>query len=114
LRRPCACAPIANGRWQLIPKYVTLYNWTDQGVTRAKETVSRSQAAKQLVESKRGTVDAVLWTLGPYDLVSIGDIPDDATGAAINLQLASAGGVRTLSMRAFTEDEMNAIIAQVG
>lgn len=95
-----------------MPKYVTLYNWTDQGVKSAKETtVSRTQVAKDLVASKGGTIDAVLWTLGQYDLVSIGDVSDDETAAAINLQLASAGGVRTLSMRAFTEDEMNAIIA---
>jgi uncharacterized protein with GYD domain len=98
-----------------MPKYGTLYNWTDQGVKNAKDTtVSRTQAAKQLVASKGGTIDAVLWTLGPYDLVSIGDLPDDETVAAMNLQLASAGGVRTLSMRAFTEDEMNAIIAKMG
>ena len=28
-----------------MPKYVTLYNWTDQGVKSAKDTVNRYQAA---------------------------------------------------------------------
>ena len=40
-----------------MPKYVTLYNWTDQGVANAKDTVNRYQAAKQLVESKGGKID---------------------------------------------------------
>ena len=40
-----------------MPKYVTLYNWTDQGVKTAKDTVNRYQAAKQLVESKGGKIE---------------------------------------------------------
>ena len=63
-----------------MPKYVTLYNWTDQGAATAKETVNRYQAAKQLVESKGGSIDTILWTVGPYDLVTISDFPDEETG----------------------------------
>ena len=48
-----------------MPKYVTLYNWTDQGAATAKDTVNRYQAAKQLVESKGGKIDTILWTVGP-------------------------------------------------
>jgi hypothetical protein len=47
-----------------VPKYVTLYNWTDQGVANAKDTVNRYQAAKQLVESKGGKIETILWTVG--------------------------------------------------
>ena len=54
-----------------MPKYVTLYNWTDQGVVNAKDTVNRYQAAKQLVESKGGKIESILWTVGWFDLVTI-------------------------------------------
>lgn len=97
-----------------MPKYIVLVNWTDQGAANAKDTVSRLQAAKQLVESKGGKFDAFFWTLGPYDMVAVSDVPDDETGTAINLQLASTGNVRTLTMRAFTEDEMPGIIEKMG
>jgi len=56
-----------------VPKYVTLCNWTDQGVASAKDTVIRYQAAKRLVESKGGKIDAIFWTVGPYDLVTVAD-----------------------------------------
>ena len=97
-----------------MPKYVGLVSWTDQGAKSAKDTVSRLRAAKELVESKGGTLDAFFWTLGPYDMVSVVDVPDEETGTAINLALASTGNVRTLTMRALTESEMEGIIEKMG
>jgi uncharacterized protein with GYD domain len=97
-----------------MPKYVTLYNWTDQGVANAKDTVNRYQAAKQLVEGMGGKIDAIFWTIGPYDLVTVSDFPDDETGTAANLQLASTGNLRSVTMRAFDEDEMKGIIEKMG
>ena len=97
-----------------MPKYVTLYNWTDQGATSVKETVHRYQAAKQLAESMGGKLETTLWTVGPYDLVGVAEFPDDETGTAVALQIASTGAIRTLTMRAFDENEMTAIIAKMG
>jgi len=97
-----------------VPKYVTLYNWTDQGVQGVKDTVNRYQAAKQLSESKGGKLETILWTIGPYDLVGISDFPDDETGTAVSLQLAATGNIRTLTMRAFGEAEMRGIIEKMG
>ena len=97
-----------------MPKYVTLYNWTDQGVKTAKDTVNRYQAAKQLVESKGGKIETILWTVGPYDLVTMADFPDDETGTAVALLLASTGNLRSTTMRAFDEGAMTGIIGQMG
>ncbi len=96
-----------------MPKYVVLYNWTDQGATNAKETVSRYQAAKSLVESMGASIESILWTAGPYDLVAVVDAPDDETGTAVNLALASTGNLRSLTMRGFTESEMEGIIGNM-
>jgi uncharacterized protein with GYD domain len=96
-----------------MPKYVLLLNWTEQGVKNVKDTVNRYQAAKQLVESRGGSFDAIYWTAGPYDLVAVTDVPDEETGTAINLQLAATGNLRTITMRGFTEDEMKGIIEKM-
>ena len=96
-----------------MPKYVTLYNWTDQGVANAKDTVNRYQTAKQLVESNGGKIETILWTVGPYDLVTVADFPDDETGTAVALQLASTGNLRSTTMRAFDEGEIKGIIAKM-
>ena len=97
-----------------MPKYVTLYNWTDQGVQSVKDTINRYQAAKQLAESVGGKLETALWTIGPYDLVGISEFPDDETGTAVSLQLAATGNIRTVTMRAFDEDQMRGIIAKMG
>jgi uncharacterized protein with GYD domain len=97
-----------------VPKYVTLYNWTDQGVQSVKDTVKRYQAAKQLTESKGGKLETILWTIGPYDLVGVSDFPNDEAGTAVSLQLAATGNIRTLTMRAFGVDEMAGIIETMG
>jgi len=97
-----------------VPKYVILMNWTDQGVATAKDTVNRYTAAKQALESKRGSFDAIAWTIGPYDLVAVVDVPDEETIAAFNLQLAASGNLRSVTMRAFNEDEMTGIIGRMG
>jgi uncharacterized protein with GYD domain len=51
--------------------------------------------------------------MGQYDMAIIVEAPDDATLARINLSLASKGGVRSETLRAFTEDEYRKIIAGV-
>ena len=94
-------------------KYVILLNWTDKGISSVKDTLSRYHDAKRLLESKGGSFEAVAWTVGPYDLVSIVNVPDEETGAAFNLQLAAGGNLRSVTMRAFTEDEMGSIISKM-
>lgn len=94
-------------------RYVLLLNWTDQGVASVKDSVNRYNDAKRLLESKGGSFEAIAWTSGPYDLVSIVSVPDEETGTAFNLQLASAGNLRSLTMRAFSADEMSSIIAKM-
>ena len=96
-----------------MPKYVGLYNWTDQGAASAKETVDRYQAAKGLVEGLGGRIESILWTAGPYDIVVVVDAPDDETVAAVGLALASTGNLRSVTMRGFTESEMAGIVAKM-
>ena len=95
-------------------KYVVLFNWTDQGAANARETVDRYQAAKGLVESKGGKIESILWTAGPYDIVSVVEAPDDETVAAVGLAMASTGNVRSVTMRAFDDIEMKGIISKMG
>jgi uncharacterized protein with GYD domain len=97
-----------------VPKYVTLYNWTEKGVAGVKETVNRYQGARQLVESKGGKIDTILWTTGAYDILTVTDFPDEETGSAVALQLAATGNLRSVTMRAYTEGEMKGILEKIG
>ena len=96
-----------------MPKYIALFNWTDDGVKTARDTVARYRDASRLVESMGGSIESIHWTIGPYDLVTVVDAPDDETVSAVMLALASGGNLRGTTMRAFTEDEMTGVIGKM-
>jgi uncharacterized protein with GYD domain len=94
--------------------YVILLNWTDQGAKNSRDTIKRARAFRALIESRGGKVREHLYTLGEYDIVMVTEFPDDDTAAAAVLALASLGNVRSKTARAFTDDEVVAITAQLG
>lgn len=93
-----------------MPTYVSLINWTDQGVRTFKDTVDRAEAGKQLATAFGGALKDIYWTIGPYDIVAVSEAPDDETATAFALALSSQGNVRTTTMRAFGPDEMRPIV----
>ena len=94
--------------------FVVLIDWTPQGVGNFKETVNRYDAARSLFEGVGITFKDIYWTLGGHDIVSIIDAPDAETVAAALLRLSSQGNLRTTTLRAFSADEMRAVIAKAG
>ncbi|MBP0594710.1 GYD domain-containing protein [Paraburkholderia sp. LEh10] len=90
--------------------YIMLVNWTEQGARNAKDTVNRARAFRETSKAMGVTVGTVNWTLGAYDLVISFDSPDDETTTRLGLALASLGNVRTATMRAFGEEEMERIV----
>jgi uncharacterized protein with GYD domain len=54
----------------------------------------------------------IYWTIGPYDIVAVTEAPDDESASAFALTLAAGGNLRTLTMRAFSGDDMRGVIAK--
>lgn len=97
-----------------MPKYVMLATWTEQGAAGAGDTVERGDRFREYADRLGGRVTELLWTLGRYDIVAIFEAPDDETAAAIAMQDQLPGNVRTETLRAFTGDEVTAIIGKLG
>jgi uncharacterized protein with GYD domain len=92
-------------------KYVVLVNWTAQGVASASETTQRAARVEELARRLGGSSDLLLWTLGRYDLVGVFDMPSDEAMATLGMQVSGQGNVHTETLRAFTADEVEGIIA---
>ena len=97
-----------------MPTYVSLVNWTEQGIKNFRDTIRRAEDYRGLAEKNGGQVRHLLWTLGEYDLVVVADFPDDETATAVLLQTAAGGNVRTTTMKAFDAEQMSAIIQRAG
>ena len=97
-----------------MPIYVSLVNWTEQGVKNFRETVDRYESSRDQFEQMGVRLKQVFWTVGEHDLVAVAEADDGETMAAAMLMLASQGNVRTTTMRALSADEMRAVIAKTG
>lgn len=93
--------------------YIVLANFTDQGIRNIKDTTKRADAFKELAKSVGVTVKDTYWTLGQYDLVAIVDAPDEMVATALGLALGKSGNVRTQTLRAFSQGDMDAILSKV-
>ena len=93
--------------------YLGLLQWTKEGVAKIKDSPSRLDAAKKAFESAGGKINSFFMLMGQYDAAIIAEAPDDATMARVTLALASRGGIRTVTHRAFTEDEYRKIISSI-
>lgn len=97
-----------------MPTYVVLSNFTEQGIRSVKETTRRADAVKELARKYGVTAREFLWTLGTHDVVVVFDAPDDESMTALGLAIGALGNVRTQTMRAFTREEMQGVLARLG
>ena len=93
-----------------MPSYVTLINWTDQGVKNFKDSVDRYEGAQGAMGQGGVSFRDIYWTVGPYDIVAIVEGPDDETVTAALLSVAGQGNIRTTTLRAFSASEMKGVI----
>ncbi|MEU5022708.1 GYD domain-containing protein [Streptomyces milbemycinicus] len=95
-----------------MPMYIALLSWTDQGVRNYKDTAKRAETFGSAVHKLGAKLLSLYWTVGPYDLVAIIEAPDDETATAVLLQLGGVGNVRSTTLRAFGQEEMERIVAK--
>jgi uncharacterized protein with GYD domain len=92
--------------------FISLVNFTDQGIRNVKDSPSRYEAFKALAEKVGGTVKSVYYTMGNYDMVLIVEGSDEAAMTAM-LKVGSLGNVRTETLRGFSVEEMKKIIGKM-
>jgi uncharacterized protein with GYD domain len=93
--------------------YVSLLQFTEQGIRNVKDTTKRAAAATAEAEKMGLKVRDSFWTLGPYDVVLLLEAPDDQSVTAFTLKVGSLGNVKTQTMRAFRSEEMDGILAKI-
>jgi uncharacterized protein with GYD domain len=93
--------------------YITLYKLTDQGVRNIREAPKRVEGSIKAWGAAGGRMVGFYATMGEYDYVAITESPSEELGAAFTLAQASLGNVRTVTMRAFTQNEFSDLVAKL-
>lgn len=92
--------------------FISLVNWTDQGIRNVKDSPDRYEAFKAVAEKAGVKVKGFYYTMGRYDMVLITEASDEAAMATM-LKLCSLGNLRTETMRSFSVDEMRKFIGKM-
>ena len=96
-----------------MPTFISLFGWTEQGVRDVKNTAKRAADFKSAIQASGGSVKHIYWTLGRLDGVVIFEAPDDSTAAAMMMGGCAKGNVRSETLRAFTEDEIEGVLKKI-
>ncbi len=74
--------------------FVVAASFTDQGIRNIKETVGRAEAFKETAKKCGVTVKDMYWTLGPYDVITICEAPNDEAATGLSMSVCSRGNIR--------------------
>ena len=90
--------------------YISLVNFTDQGIRTIKDSPERYAAFKSMAEKMGVSVKGIYYTVGQHDLVVVTEGSDEAVAATL-LKVGSLGNVHSQTMRAFSLDEFKKIVS---
>jgi len=96
-----------------MPTYITLAKFTQKGIEEIKEGPNRLEEAKKTFEAMGARIKDFYLVTGKYDMLVIVEAQDDETIAKLALIIGSRGTSRTVTFRAFTEDEYRKIIDEL-
>jgi len=94
--------------------FVMLLTLTDQGIRNVKDTGKRADAVREMGKKFGVNMKDIYWTLGSYDVVTVCEAPDDASMTAFGLAIGKDGNVRTQTLRAYSRQDINSILAKLG
>jgi uncharacterized protein with GYD domain len=96
-----------------MPYYVTLGQWTEQGVKNVKDLSKRAAASRALVEKSGGKLISALVTMGRYDFVFVSELPNDEAAMGIALTIGSQGNARTTTLKGWTVEDAAKVVAKI-
>ncbi|MBE9474779.1 MAG: GYD domain-containing protein [Chloroflexi bacterium] len=82
----------------------------DEAGGNLKETAQRANAVREAWEAAGGRFIGIWWTFGKYDGVVVHEAPDDKTANRLLLATGMQGNVRTTTLRAFGEEEIEGVL----
>ena len=92
--------------------FISLVNFTDQGIRNVKDSPDRYEAFRAMAEKAGVKVKGFFYTMGRYDMVLIMEGSDEAAMTAM-LKVGSLGNVRTETLRGVSVEEMRKIIGKM-
>jgi uncharacterized protein with GYD domain len=97
-----------------MPKYLIQTSYTAEGLAglRKDKASGRRQALNSALEALGGKLEAFYFALGEHDVVTIVDLPDSTSAAALALTGSASGLIRTKTTALLTVEETDAALSK--
>ncbi len=92
---------------------IVLWKFTEQGMRNITESPRRLEAGIKAFEAVGGKMLGAYYTVGEYDLVTIGEIADEKAGLSHTLTMNMLGNVKSMTLQAFTPAQFGEILAKI-
>ena len=93
--------------------YILLIKQKGQDIRNGKESSPRVDAVKKAIETSGGKMAGFYLTMGKYDIVAMVEAPSDEVLTSSALKIASAGNIRTETMKVYVEGQYRDTIAKL-
>jgi uncharacterized protein with GYD domain len=102
-------------QWEetIMPTFIIMMNWTEQGIHNVKDAPKRAAAAKEMAKKLGVEIKQTYLTNGQFDLVSIVESASGDNIAKFCMQIGALGNVRTRTVRAWSQDEYMKLISEL-
>src|SRR5256886_15065086 len=81
--------------------FVSLINWTEQGIRTVKDSPKRLDAARKTLKEMGGELEAFYMTQGSLDAILIFEAPSDEVAAKFLLKVGSGGDIRPTPLKGY-------------
>jgi uncharacterized protein with GYD domain len=97
-----------------MPKYLVQVNYTSEGARGLHKDggVKRREVATNAAKSLGGKVEAFYFSFGKSDVVTICDMPDNVSMAALALAVSESGAAETVTTPLITAEEMDHAVSK--
>jgi len=95
-------------------KYLIEAAYTAEGLRALQKDKAsgRKQAVTKALESLEGKLEGFYFALGDHDVITIVDLPDTTSAAALALAVSATGLVRTKTTALLTAEEVDRALAK--
>ena len=96
-----------------MPHYIVLVKFTEKGIQNAKQGWTQDRPKVKAQVQKMGGKMTGYMTFGQYDVIELLELPDDKAAARFAMMAGATGLVRTVTLKAFSEDEADKMVQEL-
>ncbi|MCP4716822.1 MAG: GYD domain-containing protein [Deltaproteobacteria bacterium] len=88
-----------------MPTYITLWKYTREGMMDLRNTSSRFDAVKKIIETNGGKLVQLYGLVGEYDVITIIQMPNKSAMMATIMKICASGRITAKTMSALPAEE---------